>query len=145
MPHQPPFWGWPAPFGVMAIRVEVHARYLGRATPLQAVPSGCWRTSPVVCLRAGRWVHRQTATRLRQMPASCGSNGAKSGNGAIPGSGIVGAQPASEATYDFRSRDIGQWRKLQLGRITRFAGPALSIPLAGTAIVTWACNGKAPP
>ena len=66
------------------------------------------------------------------MPASCSSNGATSGNGARPGNGVVGAQPASEATYDFRSRDIGQWRKLQLGRIARFAGPALSIPLAGT-------------
>ena len=50
----------------------------------------------------------------------------------MSGNGVAGTQPASEATYDFRSREIGQWRKLQLGRIARFAGPALSIPLAGT-------------
>ena len=85
-----------------------------------------------MCLLAGRWVHRQAATWRRQLPASCSSSGAMSGNGAMPGNGVVKAQPASEATYDFRSRDIGQWRKLQLGRIARFAGPALSIPLAGT-------------
>ena len=132
MPHQPPVWALPGRSSLVAVRVEVHACHLGCAASPQALPPGCWRTSPAVSLQAGRWVHRQAATQRRQVPAVCSSNGATPGNGAMPGSSIVGAQPASEATYDFRSRDIGQWRKLQLGRIARFAGPALSIPLAGT-------------